>query len=201
MDSWSAYRHEREGLLEVMQVSTGSTVPLSCIADTAQYVPNVIVLSGDRHEHAAVGLRAQTYERSDVHPVTEFSTSPMSMFYLPVRTFSDEHGLGPTGAERVYKYTPDGNVKWSTVSLTRLSKQACFRADAATQFEVDTRESQSPVVTSRLYVDGEVVWTLKVHGKGVQPPALQVGGMARSFLELLGLQVSVASSRRSTTSR
>ncbi|KAK0523037.1 hypothetical protein OC842_006281, partial [Tilletia horrida] len=63
-DTWSAYFTERQQILDVLQ-----------------YVPNVVVLSGDRHEFASVGLR-QT--------VTEFSTSPLSMFYLPVRTLSEE---------------------------------------------------------------------------------------------------------------
>ncbi|KAK0517971.1 hypothetical protein OC834_007907, partial [Tilletia horrida] len=53
-DTWSAYFTERQQILDVLQ-----------------YVPNVVVLSGDRHEFASVGLR-QT--------VTEFSTSPLSMF-------------------------------------------------------------------------------------------------------------------------
>ncbi|KAK0553939.1 hypothetical protein OC844_006236, partial [Tilletia horrida] len=51
-DTWSAYFTERQQILDVLQ-----------------YVPNVVVLSGDRHEFASVGLR-QT--------VTEFSTSPLS---------------------------------------------------------------------------------------------------------------------------
>ncbi|KAK0569306.1 hypothetical protein OC861_001123 [Tilletia horrida] len=86
-DTWSAYFTERQQLLDVLQ-----------------YVPNVIVLSGDRHEFASVGLR-QT--------VTEFSTSPLSMFYLPVRTLSEENAKGPKGEEKLYKYLPDGNHKWT----------------------------------------------------------------------------------------
>ncbi|KAI3478086.1 hypothetical protein L1887_60017 [Cichorium endivia] len=44
------------------------------IAEVLRYVPNVIVLSGDRHEFAAVSV---------LDTITEFSTSPLSMFYLP----------------------------------------------------------------------------------------------------------------------
>lgn len=53
-DSWAAYMNERSQLADVMQ-----------------HVPNLIVLSGDRHEFAAVGIR---------DTITEFSTSPLSMF-------------------------------------------------------------------------------------------------------------------------
>lgn len=53
-DSWAAYMTERAALLDVMQ-----------------YVPNVIILSGDRHEFAAATMRTA---------VLEFSTSPLNMF-------------------------------------------------------------------------------------------------------------------------
>lgn len=43
--------------------------------DLLEFVSNVIVLSGDRHEHLAVELR---------ETVVEFSTSPLSQFYVPV---------------------------------------------------------------------------------------------------------------------
>lgn len=147
-DSWAAYTSEREYLLQYMQ-----------------YVPNVIVLSGDRHEFASVGIARQG-SRADYHPITEFSTSPLSMFYLPVRTLSQSHGLGPTGAERLYKYLPDGNVKWS-------------------EFEVDTRDTSDPQVRVKVVVDGKPAWTVTVHGQPVLKPRTAVGGMAHTFLELL----------------
>jgi alkaline phosphatase D len=57
-DTWAGYRHERNEIMDVLE-----------------FVPNVVVLSGDRHEHLAVQLR---------ETVTEFSTSPLSQFYVPV---------------------------------------------------------------------------------------------------------------------
>ncbi|PWN43770.1 hypothetical protein IE81DRAFT_322196 [Ceraceosorus guamensis] len=151
-DSWNAYRTEREELLEVLQ-----------------YVPNVIVISGDRHEFASVGLKTATYPKDD-YPVTEFSTSPLSMFYLPVRTFSQDHGLGPTGVEKVYKYLPDGNVKW-------------------TEFEVDTRDPAAPKVIATVKIDGKEAWRVVVVGKGVLTrPTYAIGDIAKSFLELLNFR-------------
>lgn len=32
---------------------------------------------------------------------------------LPVRTLSEEHGAGAWGEEKLYKYLPDGNHKWT----------------------------------------------------------------------------------------
>lgn len=127
----------------------------------------MIILSGDRHEFAATGLRALESERPEMYPVTEFSTSPLNMFYLPVRTLSQEHGRGPTGQEKLLKYIPDGNFKWS-------------------EFEVDTRRSTDPKVTLRVFVDGEVGWKVTLLGKPVRAEVRTIGGLAKSFLELLG---------------
>lgn len=147
-DSWTAYTYERDYLMTIMQ-----------------YIPNIIVLSGDRHEFASVGI-APVGSRSNYHPVTEFSTSPLNMFYLPVRTLAQEHNLGATGAERLYKYLPDGNIKWS-------------------EFEVDTRNTKQPVVNVKVLIDGKVAWKVSVHGTPVHTTRNAIGGLAQTFLELL----------------
>ena len=49
MDSWAAYPEERNALLDVLE-----------------YVPNVIVISGDRHEFAAIEMRGKVLEFSSV---------------------------------------------------------------------------------------------------------------------------------------
>ncbi|KAL9939251.1 hypothetical protein V8E36_002064 [Tilletia maclaganii] len=129
-DTWSAYFTERQQILDVLE-----------------HVPNVIVLSGDRHEFASVGLR-QT--------VTEFSTSPLSMFYLPVRTLAEENARGPPGEEKLYKYLPDGNYKW-------------------TEFEVDTRNAAAPRVHATVVIDGSEAWKVTVVGVPVRPIPAQIG--------------------------
>jgi alkaline phosphatase D len=58
IDSWAAYLDERDALLTVLGT-----------------VPNVFVLSGDRHEFAAIEFLGGK--------VVEFSTSPFSMSVLP----------------------------------------------------------------------------------------------------------------------
>ena len=72
----------------------GFTTERDIIMDVLEYVPNVIAISGDRHEHATASIR---------NTVTEFSTSPLSMFYLPFRTLSQRHGRGATGEDQLLK--------------------------------------------------------------------------------------------------
>lgn len=74
-DTWAGFLNEREELLDILQ-----------------YVPNVIILSGDRHEVAAASFRNGT--------VTEISTSPLNQFYLPVRTLSQSNA-GALGVDDV----------------------------------------------------------------------------------------------------
>jgi len=79
-DTWAGYLGERKDILESMwDVSTRTGV-------------NVIVLSGDRHEFAATKFppsqEGVTENRwSATSSVYEFSASPLSMFYLPIRTY------------------------------------------------------------------------------------------------------------------
>ncbi|PKI84879.1 hypothetical protein MVES_001040 [Malassezia vespertilionis] len=119
-DGWSAYPEERKLIMDVIQ-----------------YVPNVIILSGDRHEFASVSFRNAS---------VEFSTSPLSMFYIPVRTLAQSHSMDPPGDEQLLKYLPDGNHKW-------------------TELEVDTRYPEEPVVRVGVFVDGKEAWHLDVHGR------------------------------------
>lgn len=114
-DSWAGYPEEKAALLKAFHS-----------------VPNVILLSGDRHEFAAIEYNGP-YEWS--HRVLEFSTSPLSMFYVPfIRTLKMESSdfvqkirvsevEGPDGltsitdvdlvpSERVLEYKPSGNYKW-----------------------------------------------------------------------------------------
>jgi alkaline phosphatase D len=114
-DSWAGFANEKAQVLEAMQT-----------------VPNVFVLSGDRHEFAAVEFPASS---AHLYPVHEFSTSPLNMFYIPyIRTLKLESdklisrvknvtkliGDAPVvevqqefvPAERALKYLPDGNSKW-----------------------------------------------------------------------------------------
>lgn len=132
--------------------------------DLMEYVPNIIVLSGDRHEFAAALIRGR---------VLDFSISPLNQFTLPIRTLSQNTGLGATGEDRLLKYIPDGSRKFAT-------------------FEVDTRTANRPTVQMKLYVDGKEAWKLDVIGRPVhqqtaRQPSTGIGrGLATSLSELLG---------------
>ncbi|GAA5997331.1 hypothetical protein JCM5350_002349 [Sporobolomyces pararoseus] len=147
-DTWAGFLAERDLVL-----------------NTLQYVPNVIVLSGDRHEFASAGIR---------DAVTEFSTSPFNMFYLPIRTLAQNHGRGASGEDVLYKYIPDGNTKFTT-------------------FEVDTRTVNKPVVRVKVYVDAETAddspaWEVQVLGKPLRRSVretMAVGGLGMRLKELL----------------
>lgn len=99
-------------------------------------VPNVIILSGDRHEFAAIEFNGHDNDNG----ILEFSTSPMSMFYVPFvrtlkmasketvqRTKTDimltEEGeeivttKHEVPQERVLRYIGAGNYKWLIVKL------------------------------------------------------------------------------------
>ena len=95
-------------------------------------MPNVILLSGDRHEFAAIEYASGDHG----HNVLEISTSPMSMFYVPfVRTLRprseevvnktvQEVLIAEDGTkevmqyvvevpkEKVIAYIGEGNYKW-----------------------------------------------------------------------------------------
>ena len=114
-DSWNPYTHEKNALLAAMHS-----------------VPNVIILSGDRHEFAAIEFEAGDWG----HNVLEISTSPMSMFYVPfIRTLLprseeivnktlEEVIVAEDGSkevisyvvevpkEKVLRYIAEGNYKW-----------------------------------------------------------------------------------------
>lgn len=117
-DSWAGFPYEKTALLHALHS-----------------VPNVIVLSGDRHEFAAIKFTSQDSD----HDIYEVSTSPLSMFYIPfVRTLRmksegvvyknktvvtiAENGTEviSTSVEEVYqeqvlKYLPAGNFKWCVI--------------------------------------------------------------------------------------
>ncbi len=79
MDTWAGFLDERQRILEAMwDVGLKGGV-------------GVVVLSGDRHEFAATALPPPKGGRwplsSTVH---EYSTSPLSQFYLPVPSYSQQ---------------------------------------------------------------------------------------------------------------
>lgn len=124
-DTWGGYLHERRAILEAAW--TLST----------QHSVGVVLLSGDRHEFAATAFPPPENSPWPVSAtVHEFSTSPLSMFYLPFRTYKE------TDDEDVcIKYLPDGNSKFGAVEIT------------------SPAHAEQSLLNYRLFVDGEEVWS------------------------------------------
>ncbi|KAG8958993.1 hypothetical protein FRC03_008558 [Tulasnella sp. 419] len=151
-DSWAAYPSERTKVI-----------------DTFKYVPNVFVLSGSRHEFAAI-----EYLEGKIH---EFNVGPLSDFAIPHALFTrldeknskivevksnvtvpfvvDEDGK-PVSVDLIHRYSEEkllktvhrGNHKWVTV-------------------EIDTTNQRQPTATFELSVDGEVIWSHLIKGQAV----------------------------------
>ncbi|KAF2087589.1 hypothetical protein K490DRAFT_65420 [Saccharata proteae CBS 121410] len=144
MDTWGGYLHERRVILEAMwDVGLAGGV-------------GVVVLSGDRHEFAATSFPPPKEGRWPLSAtVHEFSTSPLSMFYLPVRTYdtNDEEDV-------CIKYIPDGTSKFGAVEIT------------------NPKHSDQSILTYRLFVDGEETWSYAI----MTPPDVRGAGRAKDAI-------------------
>ena len=143
IDTWAGYLHERQIILEAMwDVSLQKNGV------------GVVVLSGDRHEFAATAfpppVHGRWLESATIH---EFSTSPLSMFYLPFQSYWEVESDEPL--ERCIKYIPDGNSKFGVIELENV------------------KGDDQGLMRFRLFVDGMDTWThiirspLPVVGKSV----------------------------------
>lgn len=123
-DTWGGHLHERRKILE-------ASWELSATRGVG-----VVVLSGDRHEFAATTFPPPQGSKWPISAeVHEFSTSPLSMFYLPFRTYReiDEEDV-------CVKYLPDGNSKFGAVEITA------------------PEHSEQSLLKYRLFIDGKEAW-------------------------------------------
>jgi len=124
-DTWGGYMVERRQILEAAwELSSTQGV-------------GVVILSGDRHEFAATSFPPPKDSKWAVSAtVHEFSTSPLSMFYLPFRTYSEIDD-----EDVCIKYLPDGNSKFGAVEIT------------------SPDHSEQSLLKYRLFIDGKEAWT------------------------------------------
>ncbi|CCM06092.1 uncharacterized protein FIBRA_08339 [Fibroporia radiculosa] len=152
IDTWAAFVYEKSALLSALHS-----------------VPNVIVISGDRHEFGAIEFTGEDPSFS----VLEVSTSPLSMFYVPlIRTLNmrsegtvlkkrevvqtAENGtkevvtvMEEVPQEKVIKYLPLGYHKWSS-------------------FEVDTRNPEHPFLRLEVMIEGSPAYHMEIRGHPVR---------------------------------
>ncbi|KAH8805935.1 alkaline phosphatase family protein-like protein [Xylogone sp. PMI_703] len=139
LDTWAGYLAERQKILEAMwDVGARGGV-------------GVVVLSGDRHEFAATAFPPPPDGKWPLSAtVHEFSTSPLSQFYLPLQTYKQ------TDDEDVMiRYIPEGNSKFGAITIE------------------NPEAGDQSILKFRLYVDGAEAWTSII----LSPPA--VSGSAR----------------------
>lgn len=142
-DTWANYLSERRIILEAMWDvgMRGSGI-------------GVVILSGDRHEFAATAFPPPENGKWPLSAtVHEFSTSPLSMFYLPVRSYWEVPGED----EVCIKYAPDGNSKFGAVELERVVG------------------GEQGLLRFRLFVDGVERWDYVL----MTPPAVGGGGRGK----------------------
>jgi alkaline phosphatase D len=144
----------------------------------------VYLLSGDRHEFAAIEFTPLNETGTAAHVVREFSTSPLSMFYVPlIRTLRaaseavvprtrlrivDEESpmkevVEEVPVERVLKYLPIGNYKWR-VSICRRRRSPSrililgLFVLCRSAIEIDTRDPEHPKLNLEVVIDGKVAY-------------------------------------------
>lgn len=124
-DTWGGYLVERRKILE------------EAWTFSSEHGAGVVILSGDRHEFAATSFPPPKDSKWPVSAtVHEFSTSPLSMFYLPYRTYSEIDD-----EDVCIKYIPDGNAKFGAIEITA------------------PEHSEQSLLNYRLFIDGKEAWT------------------------------------------
>lgn len=186
-DTWGGFLNERRTVFEAMWRAE------------RELGVRIVLLSGDRHEFASTRFPDPTlgFDTKDLEPNTageglhEFSVGPLSMFYLPVRSYwqSDHEDV-------TVKYVPDGNVKYGLVDIRNGEEP------------VDTVSGTpvlvpSSILTYSLYVDGDVVWEYRLSvplpekqgrlpaGSTAKHPRLPAGKVVRDERQAEGWDVPV----------
>lgn len=130
MDTWAGFLDERQKILDAMwDVGLKGGV-------------GVVVLSGDRHEFAATAFPPPLGGRWPLSAtVHEFSTSPLSQFYLPVPSYrqTDDEDV-------LMKYIPEGNSKFGAVTIE--SPEASDQSILKFKLFVDGREEWESIILS-----------------------------------------------------
>ena len=148
-DTWAGYLYERRIILEAMW-------DVGMRGDGI----GVVVLSGDRHEFAATAFSPPKGSKWPLSAtIHEFSTSPLSMFYLPIRSYWERPGEDEVD-EVCIKYVPDGNSKFGAVELEQVTG------------------GEQGLLRFRLFVDGVETWNYVL----MTPPAVTGGGRGKDAI-------------------
>jgi alkaline phosphatase D len=138
-DTWGGFLGERRAVFEAMWRAE------------RELGIRVVLLSGDRHEFGATrfpdpsldNLAPSDFAEGAGTGVHEFSVGPLSMFYLPIRSYyqTDDQDVA-------IKYVPNGNSKFGLIDIE----------DSLDELSSESGSVRASVLTYSLYVDGDVVW-------------------------------------------
>lgn len=139
-DTWGGFLNERRTVFEAMWRAE------------RELGVRVVLLSGDRHEFGATRFPDPALDLPGLEfrantaglGLHEFSVGPLSMFYLPIRTFAQTDN-----EDVIVKYAPDGNSKFGLIDITDVAGEG--------------GSVRSSVLTYSLYVDGEAVWKYQLN--------------------------------------
>ncbi|KAK4888447.1 hypothetical protein LTR27_012670 [Elasticomyces elasticus] len=109
---------------------------------------------------SSAGLRTRRKRWPLSATVHEFSASPLSMFYLPIRTYAESSTSEDYLSDVCIKYIPDGNSKFGAVSIG------------------SPKTSDQSILHYRLFVDGVEAWSYTV----TTPPDVGGGGRAKDAI-------------------
>lgn len=138
-DTWGGFLGERRAVFEAMWCAE------------RELGIRVVLLSGDRHEFGATrfldpslgNLTPLDFAEGAGLGVHEFSVGPLSMFYLPIRSYyqTDDQDVA-------IKYVPNGNSKFGLIDIE----------DGLDELSSESGSVRASVLRYSLYVDGDVVW-------------------------------------------
>ncbi|PPJ53772.1 hypothetical protein CBER1_04542 [Cercospora berteroae] len=138
----------KEEIIGLGQLGIGAN-PLSHNRDAAYLSPE---------EKSSLRTRTKRWPLSAT--VHEFSVSPLNMFYLPIRTYTESSTDESYVSDVCIKYLPDGNSKFGAVSIS------------------NPKNSDQSVLTYRLFVDGVETWSHTL----TTPPDVRGGSRSKDAI-------------------
>ncbi|KAK0899334.1 hypothetical protein LTR02_009734 [Friedmanniomyces endolithicus] len=182
-DTWRGYLGERQIILEAMwDVGLkGGTGVIVLSGDRHEFAATAFPPPPDGKEEiiglGPIGIVANARNDPILAPISaglrtrrkrwplsatvhEFSASPLSMFYLPIRTYTESSTSEDYLSDVCIKYIPDGNSKFGAVSIS------------------SPATSDQSILHYRLFVDGVEAWSYTV----TTPPDVGGGGRAKDAI-------------------
>lgn len=149
-DTWGGFLKERQTVFEAMWHAE------------RELGVRIVMLSGDRHEFGAIRFPDPTLDftpddflsNTAGEGLHEFSVGPLSMFYLPIRSYRQTDNKDVT-----IKYLPDGNTKFGFIDISSADEVI---DSVSTSGQPTTVSVPSSVLTYSLYVDGDIVWKYRL---------------------------------------